>query len=224
MRQYKMSKAAAAAGFVGGVLTLGCASTKLAMEASEHEDWAPLIETVYFSYEQFACVTNGYRWAPWLCTAQPQRPQEQIAQSRAPEFSPHGRKLYQLYTNDYEMYIAASRGESDGIGLTVVKEAHESVMVSVDEPFDPLNGTIFGRLERPATIEATEGGGRYVAGMVSSIFVMTKVGPTNTPGTDEGWVYGTAIPPNGAVLQSGPIASCIGCHSKTPHNRLFGID
>jgi hypothetical protein len=44
-----------------------------------------------------------------------------------------------------------------------------------------------------------------------------------TPGTDEGWVYGTVTPDGKDVTCAGRVASCMGCHADAPHDRLFGL-
>lgn len=51
---------------------------------------------------------------------------------------------------------------------------------------------------------------------------MMKLDPA-TPNTDDGWVYATLTPDGKAVTASGRIASCTECHTKAPHERLFGM-
>ena len=50
---------------------------------------------------------------------------------------------------------------------------------------------------------------------------MAKLAP-ETPGTDEGWIYGT-VAPDGTVTSAGLVESCMECHDSAPHERLFGV-
>ena len=50
---------------------------------------------------------------------------------------------------------------------------------------------------------------------------MVKLDPA-TPGTDEGWVYGTVSPDGKAVGAAGRVASCMKCHAEAKSDRLFG--
>jgi len=45
----------------------------------------------------------------------------------------------------------------------------------------------------------------------------------DTPGTDDGFVYGTVTPDNKRVTSAGRVARCMGCHDNAPHERLFGL-
>ena len=51
---------------------------------------------------------------------------------------------------------------------------------------------------------------------------MFKTDP-QTPGTDEGWVYGTVTPDGQQVTSAGRVESCMMCHQGAPHDRLFGL-
>jgi hypothetical protein len=51
---------------------------------------------------------------------------------------------------------------------------------------------------------------------------MFKLDP-KTPGTDEGWVYGTVSADGKQVTSAGRVESCMRCHQKAPHDRLFGL-
>jgi hypothetical protein len=61
----------------------------------------------------------------------------------------------------------------------------------------------------------------YHAKEKGPLFVMFKVGP-RTPGTDEGWVYGTATADGKRVTSAGWVESCMKCRQEAPHDRLFG--
>ena len=51
---------------------------------------------------------------------------------------------------------------------------------------------------------------------------MYKTDP-KTPGTDEGWVYGTVTADGKKVTAAGRVQSCINCHQDARNDRLFGI-
>jgi hypothetical protein len=56
----------------------------------------------------------------------------------------------------------------------------------------------------------------------AGLFIMFKLDP-ETPDTDEGWVYGTVTADGRTVTSAGRVGSCMGCHKKAPHDRLFGL-
>jgi hypothetical protein len=51
---------------------------------------------------------------------------------------------------------------------------------------------------------------------------MFKLDPS-TPGTDRGWAYGTVTADGKQVTSAGRVESCMRCHRKAPHDRLFGL-
>lgn len=57
-------------------------------------------------------------------------------------------------------------------------------------------------------------------GEFKGLFVMMRVDDLRE--SDRGWLYAT-VDPRGEVTASGPIASCIRCHERAPHGRLFGL-
>jgi hypothetical protein len=69
---------------------------------------------------------------------------------------------------------------------------------------------------------ARKDGRLYHAGKKVSLFIMFKLDP-RTPGTDEGWVYGTVTADGKEVTSAGRVESCMGCHRNAPHDRLFGF-
>ena len=62
----------------------------------------------------------------------------------------------------------------------------------------------------------------FRADKLSGLFIMYKLDPA-TPGTDNGWVYGTVMPDRKSVTSAGRVRSCMNCHEATPHDRLFGL-
>ncbi len=129
----------------------------------------------------------------------------------------HARKLYHLYVSDSTEYTQATSDEIENpIGLTLVKEAHG--VIPVDGYYWEASD-FHTRQVHKATVS---GVAMYMPGPIHSLFIMSKVGDVDTPGTDRGWVYGGATP-DGTVYASGLIESCMNCHKKAPHDRLFGL-
>lgn len=148
--------------------------------------------------------------------------------SATDEGTPHGRKLYALWAKDVAAYAAltglplresdpaavARTPGVDGCSQVLVKEAFEPVELSPDEALPAADGRF--RL-RPAERD----GKRFRPGDRKGLFVLFRVDPA-TPGTDDGWVYGT-VAPGGEVTGVGRLAECVGCHKDAPHGRLFGL-
>ena len=65
-------------------------------------------------------------------------------------------------------------------------------------------------------------GRSYRAARKGELFIMYKLDP-RTPGTDEGWVYGTVTADGKKVTSAGLVTSCVNCHQDAPHDRLFGL-
>jgi hypothetical protein len=63
----------------------------------------------------------------------------------------------------------------------------------------------------------------YRTGEATDLFVMTKVGPRDAPGTDDGWVYGVLTADGKELRATGRLPQCSGCHSRAPHGRLYGL-
>lgn len=125
--------------------------------------------------------------------------------SRASAGSEHAQKLFFLYANDPDAYESAVRGMQQAhIGLTLVMESHHVLSTSIGA-------------HGPAGTKIV-----YQPGTISGLFIMMKVGESETPETDMGWVYATATP-HGKIESVGLIESCIKCHQSAEHDRLFGL-
>lgn len=169
------------------------------------------------AYTTYGRIGVRPEWAPTLCAA----PRDPDAEFDAPRFSEsgddatHGQKLYYLYAADRRSYRAGSAGapaEVSPVGQVVVKEAWIPEEVKGEPPANPEpNDRIArdGRTYRPARM--------------AGLFVMMKLDP-GTPGTDQGWVYGTVAADRATVTSAGRVASCMGCHEDAPFDRLFGAD
>ena len=67
------------------------------------------------------------------------------------------------------------------------------------------------------------GGKHWMLGKRRDLYIMYKLAP-ETPGTDQGWVYGT-VTPGGEVTSAGRVATCMRCHTgESTSDRMFGLD
>lgn len=113
------------------------------------------------------------------------------------------------------------------IGTTVVKEAWIPEVIAEDgKKLHPVRRRIPADGDKPEKVlkilpYARKDRRLYRAREKSGLFILYKLDPS-TPGTDEGWVYGTVTPDGARVLSAGHIASCVECHRKAPYDRLFG--
>lgn len=213
-----------------GVLLLapGCRSAERVDPVAA--DWSSEVSAGVADYQsRMTRLTGPVLWAPELCIALP--PVTPIFSS-APEDSPHGRKLYHLYTNDAAGYRGATSGDDEHQPFTLVKEARVPVLVdeslglwSPNDSYAINLGNPTESLERQhlGAARSPDNGKLYAPGLVTSLFLMRRVGDANTPGTDQGWIYGVTSQDGSRVWDSGLIASCIECHRKAPHGRLFGL-
>ncbi len=62
----------------------------------------------------------------------------------------------------------------------------------------------------------------YTLDQKGPLFVMLRK-DHSTPGTDQGWVYATLTPDGKTVTSAGRVASCMECHVRAEHGRLFGL-
>ena len=177
---------------------------------------------------------DGTWWAPEDCRA----PTHPAFLSKA-EAGGHGRKLYTLFIKDFGAYAALT-------GQNVAAERPLRAMPALDtmgqvivkEAWTPVESSAWREACRrgpPSYLaEVTMEGKKYRACEQAGLFVMYRPA-AGTEGTDEGWVYGTvryesrpdrqagqtALIPR--VTSAGRVASCMGCHTKAPHGRLFGL-
>lgn len=149
------------------------------------------------AYVSWGKVDDQSRLAPTLC-APPPSPSK-IRLSAADAESPHGKKLYYLWASDRAKYLDSK--QTIPVGFSIVKQSFAAV---------------------PAAATATAKAGSWTVGPAKDVFVMVRVGD-NTPGSDDGWVYGT-VSPDGTVTSAGRVATCMGCHDQqTSRDKLFGL-
>lgn len=146
----------------------------------------------------------------------------------------HGRKLYFLFAKDRKAYVDPAKAGNPA-GQVLVKESWSPKEVAADtkpeekrDPPQPLDS-------EPETLDdelralggsyipyASKDGKHYHADKKGELFLMLKYA-TDTPGTDEGWVYGTTTSDGKTVTSAGLVASCMKCHEDAPHDRVFGL-
>jgi hypothetical protein len=153
-------------------------------------------------------------------------PEESLAFSRSSDSSTHGRKLYSLFVKEKPYDDAPNsytiQGRLNPVGQVVVKEAWAPERVKDDgRKLEPVQRKDQNR-EDDFVPYARHGGQLYHAKEKAGLFIMYKLDP-QTPGTDEGWVYGTVTADGKRVTSAGQVESCMGCHKDAPHDRLFGL-
>ncbi len=182
------------------------------------------------SYESFGCVSAPARWAPTDCRA-PIPPTPEVAFSRSTDGGTHGAKLYTLFAKDRSPsgdYVV--NGQPNPTGQVVVKESWVPEEVKDGgRPLEPVRRKVkVRRGDRLVEQEdsfvpyARKDGKLYHAKEKGPLFVMFKMDP-RTPGTDEGWVYGTVTADGKQVTSAGQVESCMNCHQDALHDRLFGL-
>jgi hypothetical protein len=140
----------------------------------------------------------------------------------------HARKLYSLFAKDRAAYTRASlEGAAPSApGQTIVKESYHPQLLTDAEQKEILEK---GTHSRPVP-EGVAGGGNfepyardgdkmYLASKLVALYIMQKKAP-GTPATDAGWIYGT-VTPEGEVTSAGRVASCMGCHDTSKHDRIL---
>ncbi|MFV8755912.1 hypothetical protein ACNOYE_35625 [Nannocystaceae bacterium ST9] len=152
----------------------------------------------------------------------------------------HGRKLYYLFAglegeSARALYTSLGAPGTDAtipIGFTVVKQSWvaepSSPPAANPAPAKPDAGSVAPVFDTssdpPAPIDWVEHEGqRLAAGEQAELFVMTKVGAADMPGTDAGWIYGTLSADGLSVTSAGRVQRCMDCHEAATHERLFGL-
>jgi cytochrome P460 len=194
--------------FEGGQCTLPVLSDKLDSSAVLIVDGT--LKSIGSTYAGWYRVDEWSHWAPELCRLQVSKPRI----SASDDADTHGGKLYFLYAKDRAAYMASATKEQP-VGQVIVKESWTPVEVGeINEPpgTTPAVGHDF----------AERGGKFWKPGEKHGLFVMMKLAP-ETNGTDAGWVYATTNADGTAVHEVGRLASCMACHDKGTHDRMFGL-
>jgi hypothetical protein len=188
------------------------------------------------TYESYGRLDTQPRWGPLTSlyidvTFPPPNPGALARFSDSKDQATHGRKIYWLFVKDVPSDALLSyipRGRVNPVGQAVVMEAWVPEEVKPG-PLQPVTRTIETRVggrvvprEDRFLPYVYRGNHFFHAKEKAGLFIMYKVDP-RTPGTDEGWVYGTVTADGKTVTAAGRIASCMGCHKDAPHDRLFGL-
>lgn len=144
--------------------------------------------------------------------------------SSSSDSTTHGKKLFRLYFKASLSWDEALQRGCSPVGQVVVKEAW--VPEEVKDDGKPLawvrDGNPIPEESRWMLPYARRNGKLYHAKEKAGLFIMHKMDP-KTPGTDDGWIYGTVTPDGKTVTAAGRIESCMACHQNAPNDRLFGI-
>lgn len=194
---------------------------------SSSPETASMIDRIGKSYEMLARA-DGLYWAPWDCRAPPPAP----AFASATTEGDHARKLYRLFLLEPDAYAAATDSKLPsaaagfpGIGRPTYAARDAGI---ADQPW-----TVFGETDQVVVKESWKpnpcehgqlvGGESHCLQTRGPLFVMAHPKASAGAGraTDAGWIYGTIV--DRQVTASGVVASCVSCHAKAPHGRLFGL-
>jgi hypothetical protein len=182
------------------------------------------------SYEVFGRVDDRSRWAPAACDAPPTPAMARFSASK--DKGTHGLKVYSLFAGDRMAYRSLS-AKGQPVGQVLVKQSWLPEVIRKD-------GHGLEVIVRQIRLPASDGKGKprqvfdrwvpyaqkdgklYKAVKQSDLFIMYKLDP-GTPGTDNGWVYGTVTADGKQVTSAGKVASCMKCHQKARNDRMFGL-
>ncbi|OJY27797.1 MAG: hypothetical protein BGO98_41820 [Myxococcales bacterium 68-20] len=184
------------------------------------------LQKAFAEYKAWGRVDDELRWAPFLC----RMPMPGTARMSAADEGEHARKLYSLFARDRAAYVSMN-GEAPTIargGQVVVKESYLPELVPDAGPAEDPRVPVGGISGNAGNVDAdhfkpyarADDGRIYRASKLAGLYVVLEK-PKGTPGTDEGFVYGT-LTPAGEITSAGKIASCMGCHLQAKHRRFFG--
>jgi hypothetical protein len=184
--------------------------------------WHETLKMIAISYESDFYRADGTWWSPLDCRAPPPEPAA-ISAVAASERG-HGRKLYTLHIADFDRYAALTNTpipKERGTGRIGPRAKEFQAIVKAS--YDPTQDKSAASTKLYTSIESvTMDGKTFYAGTPKELFIMVQV-PGDTKDTDEGWIYGTVSRDGKTVTSSGRVASCVNCHARAPHGRLFGI-
>lgn len=169
-------------------------------------------------YKQYQRVDQAVRWSPLLCYVPPRPPANQASLSASDSEETHGKKLYYLYARKPSEYKSNIWGLSESEGGKAVRAPLGQVLVK--EAWHPVKLDSSKREEsEPYAVLGKE---KYHAGDKKGLFIMFKM-LESTPGTDQGWVYGTVSADGKKVTSVGLVENCMQCHRDAPRDRQIGL-
>jgi hypothetical protein len=178
------------------------------------------LKQAFAEYKAWGRVDDELRWAPFLCRMpSPGRPTMSTASEGG-----HAKKLYSLFAKEHAAYVALGSGNATAPATSrqiVAKESYVPEVVNEPAPNAPPPGAGNSpEADHFHPYTTGEDGKTYRASQLAGVyFVIQK--PLGTPGTDEGFVYGT-VTASGEVTSAGRVSSCMGCHVSAKHRRFFG--
>ena len=174
--------------------------------------FARRLQQVANEYRSYTLVDRHGHWSPEQCWWAP-TPQF----SNASPHAPHSQKLYFLYIKDPLGYDEPEATQP--VGQAIVKQSWSPKEVPTHEIVDADGG----RIDQRAIPYASRDGKLYRGDHQTGLFVMLKL-DSDTPGTDEGWIYGTVTPDGKGVMSAGRVENCMKCHQQAKGDRVFGIE
>jgi hypothetical protein len=178
--------------------------------SGQDKEFVKKLQAAAKAYPLFGRVDDEARWAPGLCR-EPMPAQARF--SKSSDETTHGQKLYSLFAKDRDDYMAAP-AKASPVGQVLIKESWVPEEVKARPSSVTIDDTHFDRYVR-------RDGKLYKASKLAGLYIMMKLDP-KTPGTDEGWIYGTVSADGETVTSSGRVESCMKCH-ETKKERLFGL-
>ncbi len=213
------------------------ATTREKAEAVARQFEGSLLE-IARTYPSYGRLAPEPLWAPVMCDdiglSSPvvPAPTGSLAVSRSGDQATHGRKLYSLFVKEMPedediLNSYTVQGKPSPVGQVVVKEAWAPKEVKDGgRKLEPVVRKVKVRgveqEDRFVPYARGKDGRLYHAKERAGLFIMIKLDP-KTPGTDEGWVYGTVTADGKKVTSAGRVESCMACHKDAPHDRLFGL-
>lgn len=155
-------------------------------------------------YRKFKPADGDYRWSPFDCRVPAGKP-ARLRFSESSDNDTHGRKLYMLFAKHRDAYRLIEK-QKQPADQAVVKESWH-----VPKGLKPAKKGAEKTV--PHNVNVTK---------QADLFIMFHT-DAKTPGTDEGWVYGTVTSDGKRVTSAGMVQSCMRCHKAAPHGRLFGL-
>jgi hypothetical protein len=207
--------------------------------SDEHEPidpiFAELLRRAATGYREWGRVDERPNLAPMLCRAPSGLDFGFPSHARlsGADDAPHGRKLYYLFAaldgrDARHLYggLGTPAAQAIPVGLTIVKQswaAVPSTRAITSEPVLEGDDYIMA-VDQPEPITwVVHEGQRLDVGEQAELFVMTKIGESDMPGTDAGWIYGTLTADGKTVTSAGLVQRCMDCHEAATHERLFGL-
>lgn len=169
-------------------------------------------------YQEYGLINPLANIAPELCRAA-SSPTVPVSLSASDDQESHGKKLYYLFAKRDGDYSLGDATAASAVGQVLVKESWtaKEVAENDDAAFEPRKHS--SGHEVRATV--LDGEVIVTTDKRRELFVMLRL-EEDTPGTDNGWVYGTITADGKKVTSAGVVESCARCHRESPE-RLLGL-